>query len=278
MIDTHCHIHFKAYDADRDEVIRRGFDAGVRMITVGTSLQTSKDATATAASYDGVWASVGLHPTHLFSTYHDEHESAAAMDIEQFETDAYRRLAAAPKVVAIGECGLEYNRLPEAKSESIKELQRAAFRGHCELATELKLPLIVHCRDAHDDMIRMLTQEVDAGRLARRGVIHSFTGTAADAAAYVRLGFYIGVNGIVTFAKPKPGVEFLPDVIRAVPLDRILLETDAPYLTPAPHRGKRNEPGYVRLVAEGLSRILNSAIAEIENITTDNAGRLFSLG
>lgn len=277
MIDTHCHIHFTGYDADRDEVIRRGFDAGVRMITVGTSRKTSEDAVALATHTDGMWSSVGLHPTHLFSTYHDEHESAAAMGIEGFEPDEYRRLASRPKVVAIGECGLEYFRLPEASADEIKQLQRTTFLRHAALATELNLPLIIHCRDAHEDMIQMLTDELGGGRLRRRGVIHSFTGTAAIAAAYIRLGFYIGVNGIVTFAKPKPDIEFLPDVIRTIPLDRMLLETDAPYLAPAPHRGKRNEPAYVRDVAAYLASLMACTIKEIDRITTHNAETLFTL-
>ena len=271
MIDTHCHIHFSAYDNDRDEVIRRGLDSGVQMITVGTSRKTSADAVALARKIPGVWSSVGLHPTHLFSAYHDAHEAATAMGIETFDHDEYRALARLPKVVAIGECGLEYYRLPETEMDAIKEKQRLTFQAHCALAAELDLPVIIHCRDAHDEMIAMLRAQ------HLRGVIHSFTGTAADAAAYTSLGMYIGVNGIVTFAKPRAGQEFLPDVIRGIPLDRILIETDAPYLAPAPNRGKRNEPAYARDVLTFLAALLNRSEKEIETITTENANRLFSL-
>lgn len=277
MVDTHCHIQFPAYDADRDAVIRRGFDASVRMIAVGTSKKTSEDAVALAARTDGIWATVGLHPTHLFSTYHDEQESAAAMGIENFTYDDYHRLAQQPKVVAIGECGLEYFRLPESEADHVKDRQRSVFREHCALATELKLPLVIHCRDAHEDMIRTLSDEVRAGHLSRRGVIHSFTGTASDAHAYLQLGFYIGVNGIVTFAKPRAGQEFLPDVIQKIPLDRLVLETDAPYLAPAPFRGKRNEPSNVRAVARFVATLHGISEEQVEKSTDATASTLFSL-
>lgn len=277
MIDTHCHLHFSAYDADRDSVISRGLDAGVMMVTVGTSRQTSADAAALAAKVDGIWASVGLHPTHLFSAYHDENESASLMGLESFDREEYRRLASLKKVVAIGECGLEYYRLPEQEADVIKEKQRQVFLEHCALATEQNLPLIIHCRDAHQDLRRILSTEIAAGRLMRRGVIHSFTGTRADAAAYIDLGFYIGVNGIVTFAKPRTGQDFLPDVIRSVPLDRIVLETDAPYLAPAPHRGERNEPANVRLIAEFVANLFQISAARIDEITTKNARKLLNI-
>lgn len=277
MIDTHCHIQFPAFNADRDAVIRRGFDASVRMIAVGTSRKTSEDAIALASRTDGVWSTVGLHPTHLFSTYHDQHESAAALGIENFDHEYYLRLARQPKVVAIGECGLEYYRLPEFDVDDVKQRQRSVFRDHCEIATELNLPLVIHCRDAHEDMIRILSDEVRAGCLPRRGVVHSFTGTAADAAAYLQLNFYIGVNGIVTFAKPRAGQEFLPDVIGEIPLDRLILETDAPYLAPAPFRGKRNEPAYVREVARFVAALHGVEEEQIEKTTDANVSALFSL-
>lgn len=277
MIDTHCHLHFSAYEKDRDEVIRRGLDASVRMITVGTNHMSSADAVALAGRVDGIWASIGLHPTHLFSDYHDESESATPMAIERFSRDAYRHLAQQPKVVAIGECGLEHFRLPEAEANSIKDTQRRVFREHCELATEQDLPLIIHCRDANQDMISILAHEISEGHLRRRGVIHSFTGTAADAAAYVKLGFYIGVNGIASFAKPRSNREFLPDVIRDIPLERLVLETDAPYLAPAPYRGKRNEPSYIWSVASFLAIIKNVPLEKIDYAATQNAKVLFGL-
>lgn len=278
LIDTHCHVHFNAYKDDRDEVIRRGLSAGVKMITVGTQKDTSRVAVETAREYDGLWASVGLHPNHLTAMEFDEDEMPVKTRTESFDKEYYRALASDPKVVAIGECGLDYYRLPaNVPIEDVKKTQEETFRQHVELAVELKKPLIVHCRDAHDDVLRILDEYVRTPTHQCVGVIHSFTGTWHDAERHLEQGFHIGINGIVTFPPRKGASDPLPDVVRRIPLDRLLLETDAPYLTPIPFRGKRNEPAHVRFVAEKIAELHNVSVEEVARQTTQNARTLFNL-
>ena len=276
LIDSHCHVQFHAYKDDRAEIIRRAVEAGIRMITVGTQKDTSQIAVLTARDFPGVFASVGLHPNHLTAMKFDEDELSIKTRSEKFDEDVYRQLADDSKVVAIGECGLDYYRLPDnLPPEEVKELQRQTFLGHIKLATDIDLPLIVHCRDAYDDVYSMLHKEIHDGHLVRHGVIHSFCGSWRDAERFLDLGFYIGINGIVTFPPKKDQTESLADVVKKIPPDRLLLETDAPYLTPAPHRGKRNEPAFVLHVAEALASILGLSFAELESRTTKNTVTLF---
>lgn len=290
LVDTHCHVHFNAYKDDRDEVIRRGLDSGVRMITVGTQKDTSRVAVEVARQFDGLWASVGLHPNHLTAMEFDEDELPVRTRTEKFDKEYYRALASDPKVVAIGECGLDYYRLPtNVPVEDVKKLQEETFRQHIELAVELGKPLIVHCRDAHDDVLRILDKYVHTPTHQCVGVIHSFTGTWHDAERHLAQGFYIGINGIVTFPHRRTVIarslttkqshpdEFLPDVVRRIPLDRLLLETDAPYLTPIPFRGKRNEPAHVRFVAGKIAELHGVSVEEVARQTTENAHTLFNL-
>lgn len=284
LVDTHCHVHFNAYKNDRDEVIRRGLDSDVRMITVGTQKDTSRGALEVARLFDGVYAAVGLHPNHLTAMQFDEDEMPVKTRTERFDADFYRDLAVDPKVVAIGECGIDYYRLPkDIPIEEVKTLQRDTLLAHIRLASELNLPLIIHCRDgstplatgAHDDLFQILHSEIHDRHLTLRGVIHSFTGTWRDAERYLDLGFAIGINGIVTFPPRKGDPNPIPETVKKIPLDRLLLETDSPYLTPNPHRGKRNEPAYVRFVAETLASILDQPFTEIESRTTKNVVTLF---
>lgn len=288
FIDTHCHIHFQAYKEDMDDVIKRSLNAGVGMITVGTQSTTSKNGVALAEQYDGVWCTVGLHPNHLHAQeFLDENELPPGVkdDIaegdgpakiktraERFDPEYYRELVQHPKVVAIGEFGLDYYRLPpNIDLEKMKADQTESVRAQLQFASAAGKPVVIHCRDAHADQAQLLREEIARGGLTRRGVIHCFTGTAEEAAMYRELGFLVSITGIVTFGKN------VQEAVREIPLDQIMLETDAPYLTPAPFRGKRNEPRYVEYVAEKIADLKGVSVDEVAKVTTANAMQLFQL-
>ena len=249
MFDNHSHIQYNKFDDDRVEVLQRAKDSGVKMICVGTDYEMSQKAIYLAEKHEGIWASVGLHPNDNLD--------------EKYDSNVYEELARHPKVVAIGEIGLDYYRTPDEEQQRI---QKARFQEQISLAVRLNKPLIIHCREAHKDMIEILSQNPDA-----RGVIHSFTGTREEAQKYLELGFYIGLNGIITFT------DQYNEIVENIPLKRILLETDAPFLTPIPHRGKRNEPSYVKFVAERIAEIKKLSLAEVESVTDMNAKELFNL-
>ncbi len=298
FIDTHCHVHFQAYKEDMDAIVERSLAAGVGLITVGTQSSTSKNGLALAEKYDGVWCTIGLHPNHLHAQeFHDEdelppiiggvtapggelsssrQEEADSVKIktraERFDPDYYRELAKHPKVVAIGEFGLDYYRVPPGVDlDLMKADQAEAVRAQLKFATEVNKPVVIHCRDAHADQIELLKAEIDRGGLARRGVIHCFTGTALEAAAYAEIGFLVSITGIVTFAKN------LQEVVRQIPLSQIMIETDSPYLTPTPHRGERNEPAFVEHVAAKIAELHGISVDEVARVTTANAVKLFNL-
>lgn len=280
LIDTHCHVHFNAYKEDSDEVIRRAFNNGVKMITVGTDAETSKAAVLTAEKYDGLWASVGLHPNHLYSLHHDESEhSAPKPALEEFDANLYRELIkSSEKVVAIGECGLDFYRIPaEFNFEEIKAKQISLFKEHIRLATELNLPLIVHVREAHQETVETLRLEINKGNLPKKGVIHCFTSNWEDARKYLDLGFMISFTGTIAFPPRKGQPDISREAVRQVPLENILVETDSPYLAPPPHRGKRNEPSYVRLVAEKIAEIKGIDFEAVARQATSNAKKLFNI-
>ena len=221
LVDSHCHLDLTQFDADRDAVLARARLAGVRLIVnPGIDLHHSRQAIALAERYPEVYAAVGIHPNNT------NHFDRSALN-------QLRTLAAHPKVVAIGEIGLDYHYdfVP-------KHVQAKVFASQIELALELDRPVIIHTREAADDTIAML-KEAGQGRV--RGVMHCFTGTADEARRALDLGFSISFSGILTF--PRAGS--LRDVAAAVPADRLLVETDAPYLAPVPHRGRRNEPAFV---------------------------------
>ena len=289
LIDTHCHVHFNAYKEDSDEVIQRSLDAGVLMITVGTQTDTSRKAVEVANKYDGVWAAVGLHPNHLceqeFMDPSEVEEIATVKTrCEKFDPEVYRELAKDPKVVAIGEFGLDYFHLPEQfdRDELIKD-QKESMRVHLDLADELDLPVIIHSRDSHDDQIELLKEYVEAGKLTRRGVIHCYTGTLEQAEKYFELGFMISFTGIITFPPKRSEISAgkeltqIQEVVKQVPLDKIMVETDAPYLSPVPERGKRNEPAYVQHVAEKIAELKGVSIEEVTEATNKNAQTLFQI-
>lgn len=278
LIDTHCHVSFEAYKDDVEAVVKRALTEHVMMITVGTRVETSLKAVEFAESHEGVWATVGLHPGHVHAQdFVDKNEVpadavAAGHKAETFDPEAYRAMLAHPKVVAVGECGLDYYRLPPGVSaEKMKEDQKVACTEQLKLASETKKPVVIHCRDAHADQAELLRTEIAAGGLARRGVIHCFTGTAAEAAVYKELGFYVAFGGIATFAKN------VMETVKAVPLEQIILETDAPYLAPVPMRSKRNEPVYLRYIATAVAKLKGVDESEIERVTTMNAEKLFGI-
>jgi TatD DNase family protein len=288
FIDTHCHVHFQAYQEDMDAIVKRALEAGVGMITVGTQSTTSKNGIDLAERYEGVWCTIGLHPNHLHAQdFFDENELPPGVvdDLkegdgpahiktraERFDWDYYRELAKHPKVVAIGELGLDYYRVPPGVDlEALKLDQKDQAREQLRFATEVDKPVVIHCRDAHADQAVLLKEEIDRGGLKRRGVIHCFTGIAEEAAVYRDLGFYVSFTGIVTFGKNVMAAA------KEIPLEQILIETDSPYLTPAPYRGKRNEPKHVAYVAEKIAELKGVTVDEVARVTTANAKKLFQL-
>ncbi|MFA5954599.1 MAG: TatD family hydrolase [Patescibacteria group bacterium] len=281
LFDSHAHPHFNAFREDSDAVIRRSLAANVEMLLVGTQADTSVKTVETAKRYDGAWAAIGLHPVHTTEGYFDPAEETGApvgggfrRRAEIFDAEMYRRLArSSPKVVAIGEVGLDYYRLEgtEAEREAVKRTQQDVFRQQILLAVDLNLPLSIHCRDAYDDVYRML-KEAQARYAKVRGVIHCFTGAEEEAERLMSLGFYISFSGIITFAQSWDSF------IRKTPLEKLLVETDCPYLTPVPHRGKRNEPAYVAYTAAHLAKIKGLSFDEVARTTTANAKHLFGIG
>jgi len=254
LIDTHTHLDDARYDGDRDAMIDRARQAGVeRFVTIGCDLATSRAAVALADQHQFVYASIGVHPhevKHISEGWYDE----------------FRRLACNKKVVAYGEIGLDYH-----YNHSSPRDQRERFREQIQLARELHLPIIIHTREAQDDTITILKEEKAA---EVGGVFHCFSGDAWLAQDALEMGFYLSFSGILTFQNAT----MLRDIAKHTPLDRLLVETDCPYLTPVPHRGKRNEPAYVAHVAKQLAAIHPElSPEEIEQHTTENARRLFKI-
>lgn len=254
LIDTHTHLDDTRYDGDRDETIERARKAGVgAFLTIGCDLATSRSAVTLADRHADVYASVGVHPhevKHIGDGWYDE----------------LRRLARHEKVVAYGEIGLDYH-----YNHSSPQEQRQRFREQLQLARELRLPVIIHTREAQQDTIAILKEEMvsEVG-----GVFHCFSGDAWLAKDALDLGFYLSFSGILTFQNAT----MLREIARQTPLDRVLIETDCPYLTPVPHRGKRNEPAFVSHVARQLAEIYpDLSLEKIEEATTENARRLFRL-
>lgn len=252
LSDSHAHLDFPQFDRDRAQVMERAWRAGVvAVVNPGADLASSRRACDLAAREGRVWAAVGIHP-------HDAGQWAGA-------AEEIRRLARGPRVVAIGETGLDYYRML-----SPAPVQQEAFAGHIALARELGLPLILHCRDAYPDMMEILRRE-KAGEVG--GVLHCFSGDEEAARRALNMGFHLGFAGPVTFANAHN----LRRVLRVVPLDRLLVETDCPYLAPEPWRGKRNEPAFVARVAEAVAQAKGVPPDRLASITTENARRLFRL-
>ncbi len=273
LIDTHSHINFNAYKDDGDEVIKRTLANDTWMINVGTQKDTSKRAIDIAEKYDkGVYAAIGLHPIHLEEMHVDEEEIEFKTRQEEFDYNLYKKLGESEKVVAIGEIGLDYYRLPKYRPiEEVKERQHEAFKLQLDLAEDLDVPAIIHCREAHDDIKKILHDRYDGKKFSReRGVLHCFSGNLELANEYIELGFMVSFNGLITFNNSWD------KVIPELPLNKIMIETDAPLLTPVPFRGKRNEPLYVKYVAEHIAGLRGMNFEEVAEMTFENALRLFS--
>ena len=253
LIDTHCHLDLEDFDPDREEVIARAREAGVvQMVTIGIDPQTSTRAVDLATRYDFIYAAVGHHP-------HD------AETLDQAGMDRLRELAGHPKVRAFGEIGLDFFR-----NISPQKVQEERFEDLIRLGMELKLPLVIHDRDAHEDVYRRLKE---AGASEYGGIIHCFSGDWELARRFLDLGFLISVPGTITFPKS----EALREVVRQVPLDSLLIETDAPFLAPVPRRGRRNEPALVKHTALEAARLREITIEELAAATTANARRIFKM-
>jgi len=272
IIDTHCHINFKAFKENADEVIKKTLAGNVWMINVGTKYETSQQAIELAEKYEtGVYASIGLHPmfagAEFVKTKTDPDEGEFLLKEQEFDKEKYRELGKSKKVVAIGEIGLDYYYRPKSATKLIefKDKQKRVFKEQMELAKELNLPLILHCRMAHDDVIEILQQ--NPGHL---GVVHCFTGTLEQAQKYIALGFYIGINGIIF----KFNID---EVIKNISLDNIVVETDAPYLTPIQETGKRNEPIFIKHTIQKIAELKGTSFEEVCQKTTQNAKKLFNI-
>lgn len=274
FFDVHTHTHFAAFADDTDAVIRRALNARVWIVNVGTQADTSKAAIETARRYqEGVYATVGLHPVHTAKSYHDTEELGSMPEAkgftsrgEEFDYDYYVKLGQDAKVVAIGECGLDYYRLEKDTAHK----QKIAFDQQIALAKELKKPLMIHCRNAFKDLIDVLNAQRSTLNVIP-GIVHFFSGTKEHAQSLLDLGFSFSFGGVITFARDYD------EVVHFIPIDTILLETDAPYITPIPHRGKRNEPMYVIEVAKKLAEIKEIPYEAVVQKTTQNARKLFGV-
>lgn len=257
MIDTHCHLTDDKYkDIDISLLIKRCYEMGVtQMISVSVNLEDAKKALVISTQYEGVFSTFGIHPSEIVK----------GTVIDSKTIQSAKELAKNPNLIAIGECGLDYHWKGYINH---KEKQIAAFEAQIKLSIELSLPLIIHTRDAHTDTINLLSKYKKAF-----GVIHCFTGTPQEALDYIDLGFYISFSGVVTF---KNAV-LVAEAAKVTPLNRILIETDSPYLTPEPYRGEINYPYFVSHVCEKISKIKKITAQEIIQITSFNTGKLFKI-
>jgi TatD DNase family protein len=264
LIDTHCHLDFERFDADREAVIRRAAEAGVsRIVVPGLDAESSRAAIGLAERHTGIYAAVGVHPNSIGP-------APAALGKT---LDTLRKLADHPKVVAIGEIGLDYH-----WDDTPRDIQQEWLAAQLELAAGVGLPVILHNRESTADLLAALADWVDGGLppdlAPRPGVLHSFSADWKDAQTALGMGFYVGFTGPITFRN----ADEMREVAANAPGDRILVETDAPFLTPQPHRGQRNEPGYVRFVAAKLAEVRGADFASLAGQTTANARTLFRLG
>lgn len=280
-IDIHSHVNFKAFDEDRDAVIKSALDNDTWIINIGTQFDTSKKAVEMTNDYkEGVYATIGLHPIHTGASYHDVNElgnegQEFTSRGEVFDKEKYRELTKLGKVVAIGECGLDYYRCTE---DSI-EKQKTAFISQIELANELNLPLMLHIRNNSEDISR--NAYADALEILKKyakvkGVSHFFAGTLEDAKNFIDFGFYVSFSGSITF-KPNLKICDYYQVISKTPLEMIMADTDSPYVAPIPYRGKRNEPLYVKEIVKKIAEIKGLSGEEVAKTIFSNSKRLFDI-
>tara|TARA_B100000614_G_scaffold66367_1_gene58739 strand:+ start:89 stop:847 length:759 start_codon:yes stop_codon:yes gene_type:complete len=248
MIDTHCHLYDKKLINDLDDIVINAKNANIiKMICIGDSIETSKKSIEISETYNQIYASFGIHP----------HEAREAPNLY---LDIIKKNAVHKKVVAIGEIGLDYH-----YNFSDPKIQKKVFREQLELAKELDLPAVVHCRNADEDLYNIISESKHS-----KGVVHCFASDISFANKIIDLGFKISFTGMITFVK------HLEIVIKAIDLKHLLIETDSPYLTPIPYRGKTNQPAYVKQIAKAIASIKNISIEEVDKITTENAFLLFN--
>lgn len=272
-IDIHTHLNIAAFADDYDVVARRALDAGVGMINVGTQKDTAQKAIDIATEYaEGVYAAIGLHPIHTSKSFHDTQEFGEegkefTSRGEVFDTELYRAMARHEKVVAIGECGLDYYRI----SEETKDKQVVAFRDQIHLANEVQKPLMLHIRDGGNGKAYRDALEVLRADAKIIGNVHFFAGTTEIAEEFLSLGYTLSFTGVITFAKD------FKELVAYVPLDMMHVETDAPYVAPVPHRGKRNEPVYVTEIVKKIAEIKGLAETQVALQLRENARRVFGV-
>ncbi len=284
LIDTHAHINFKPYSDDWKDVVQRAHDSGVRLVNVGTNLETSRRAVEIAEEVgDGMVAAIGIHPIHLAksitedATFGGEKYSFTTKS-ESFDKREFFELAQSKKVVAVGESGLDFFHLNDFKADNMTTdeyiaLQKETLYEIMGFAREIGKPHIFHCRDAYDEFVELVEEfndNSDGGSGSGgevKGVVHCFTGTQEQAEKILDIGLYIGFTGIVTF----PNAKDLQAIVKSIPLDRILIETDSPYLAPQAVRGQRNEPMHVIHVAEQIAALKGISVEEVAEQTTKNA-------
>ncbi len=279
--DIHGHPNFAAYDGDRNEVIKRALDVGVWMNIVGTQKDTSRHAVELTEKYpEGVYATIGLHPIHTDKSFHDEEELGEGgreftSRGEEFDYEYYRNLAKNPKVVAIGECGLDFYKHANSPIDTnhTNEKQEKVFRKQIELSIEVKKPLMLHLRSgsglsAYKEAFRIIS-DYDLNLTA--GNLHFFAGNLEEAEPFLEKGFYFSFGGVLTITRDYD------EVLSKLPIDRILSETDCPYVAPTPYRGKRNEPAYVEEVVKKIADIKKMHLEEVKNILFRNALEFFGL-
>ena len=281
-IDIHSHINFSAFDADRDEVIKRALENNTWVINVGTQVDTSRKAIELAHKYpEGVYATVGLHPIHTETSFHDKQELGNDSDEftsrgEEFDKNIYRELLKDSKAVALGECGLDYYHLDKNSVEK----QKRAFVAQIELANEVGKPLMIHIRnnyedkskDAYMDALGILKQYARI-----KGVVHFFEGSLDNAKNFISLGFMISFTGAITYPprKNRKSCNY-EGMVKSIPLNMILTDTDSPYVAPVPYRGQRNEPVYVREIVKKIAEIKNLPEVEVAEAIIANAKRIFT--
>ncbi len=282
FFDSHTHLNLVAFDKDREEIIRKTLEQGIFVINIGTCYETSKKAIEIAQQYENCWATVGLHPSHTIPMKIDKSElkisskedvSEAEVFNEKFESllkEAFNFAQGRPKVVAIGECGLDYSYLKDfSGKDQIKyaKMEEEEFRKQIQAAKKYNLPLSLHIRDLYEKALIILEEE----RYKGEAVFHFFTGKVNQAQKILKKGFYLGFSGIITYS------EIMNDVIKNAPLEKILIETDAPYVAPVPYRSNRNEPIYVKEVAKKIAQIKKLPLKKIEEATFKNTLRLFGI-
>lgn len=277
MIDTHSHVNFKAFQEDALEVTQRALDKGIAMINVGSQFSTSRRAVELADMYPRVYSAVGLHPIQLEDMEVVEEGISFVTRAEEFRYTAYREIADNKNVVAIGEIGLDYYHInAHSNRDAVVARQKKIFHEQIDLANDLELPVIIHTRGSKESPAKAyqdILSELKKNKPKRGGVMHCYCGPSELLREFLEIGMYISFNGIITFDKTGSVEKSLLNT----PEDRILTETDCPYLTPDPYRGKRNEPAYVEFVIQKISDMKKRSFEDIDSMTTRNAERLFKI-